>query len=67
MEKLSEDDKIKFEEAKKTKLPEFVKLIKAELEKKDVKVGEKDLEDSLINAYEEMSKEERFRVIVVEW
>ncbi|MDR7665721.1 hypothetical protein RG963_08040 [Methanosarcina sp. Z-7115] len=47
MVKLSENDK--------AKLPEFVKLVKAELEKKNVKVEAKDLENSLINAYGKVS------------
>lgn len=38
----------------KDKVPEFVKLVKEELQKKNINIDEKDIESSLLNAQEKL-------------
>lgn len=47
-------DKPTLSENAKGKVPEFVKLVKEELQKKNINVSEKDLESSMLKAQENL-------------
>ncbi|AKB16293.1 hypothetical protein MTHERMMSTA1_14890 [Methanosarcina thermophila MST-A1] len=51
-------EKPKLSDNAKGKVPQFVKLVKEELQKKNINVSEKDLESSLLEAQERLGCEQ---------